>query len=135
MQRNEWDKDMDDAYCLFGVWMTPKKPVENCVTSQKHRVKWSKDEDDLLKKLYLKKKLDELVEVFGRTASALITRANKLGLTKNRYRCWNKKENDFLIKNRRNMTIRQIAEALGRSEKSVMAKVKAMGIRKSDVNE
>lgn len=45
--------------------------------------KWTYEEEELLKKLYLEKEDKELVEILNRTIPSIVQRRKKLGLTKN----------------------------------------------------
>ena len=45
--------------------------------------KWTYQEEELLKKLYLEKEDKELVEILNRTIPSIVQRRKKLGLTKN----------------------------------------------------
>ena len=46
--------------------------------------RWTDDEDELLKKLYQEKTLNELAEVFGRSANKVCRRATRLGIKKDK---------------------------------------------------
>ena len=107
----------------------------------RRRKPWTKLENQRLKLLYPKYSDGWLTREFGRTAPAILTQANILGLHKDvskgyqpplsDWRKWTGKETVFLLKHHKTMTFSDIAAAMGRSCNSVAAKTVRLGLKKA----
>ena len=98
--------------------------------SNNKRKFWSDNEDILLKNTYERLPLDETVRLFpDRTRTAIILRAEKLGLcayVDTKY--YSQEEEDFIKNNYRNMSDEEMGSILGRSKSSIKNHRALMGI-------
>lgn len=79
--------------------------------------KWTKSEEEFLIKNFNKLKTGELAKRLNRTDRAILYRANKLGLSKNR--TWTEDETKWLIENYSSLPIQDICIKLSRTEDSI----------------
>lgn len=92
---------------------------------------WSRDEVELLKKLYPNRNPQEVAEKIGRSLYAVREKAFRLGLKKNGYSGWLKDDVELLRKLFPNRSTRYVADKLGRSLSSTADKAYQMGIKKT----
>ncbi len=90
---------------------------------------WSKQEETLLRKLYLHKSHPEIAEQLGRSAAAIMQRAHKLGFRK-MAPLWSKKELDLLKKLYPSRMAEEIAEQIGRPVQAVRLRIFKLGLKK-----
>jgi hypothetical protein len=90
--------------------------------------KWTAKEDKLLKKLYYKRPLRELEDVFDCCDNVIFKKARKLGIPK-RVKPWTDKELKFLKKNYGRMLVKEIARHVARPRKGIMYKASELGLR------
>lgn len=88
---------------------------------------WTAQEDQLLRKNYNKKPLDEVAKIIGRPAFSLVNRAGTLGLRK-RKPWWSSGEILFLKQHYPSKGAPFVADALQRSLASVHGKAKGLGL-------
>ena len=93
---------------------------------------WSKQEEALLRKLYLHKSHQEIADQIGRSIPAILGRAQILGL-RNKTRYWSRKEVALLKKLYLTHQDNQIAARIGRSTGSVAIKRFKLGLKKRKV--
>ena len=90
---------------------------------------WSKDEIELLKKLYPKGSVQEIVDKTGRTHAAITQKAFCLGIKV--HTGWSPNEIKLLKKLFPTTENREIAERLGRSVKTVRMKAFFLDLEKN----
>jgi len=91
--------------------------------------RWSKQEEDLLEKLYLHKNCCETAEQIGRSVSAITMRASQLGLRRTAP-LWSKKELSLLRRLYPFRTAEQIAQEVGRPVRATRSKIFKLGLKK-----
>ena len=79
--------------------------------------KWTKTEEEFLVKNFNKLETSELAKRLNRTDRAILYRANKLGLSKNRI--WTEDETKWLTENYSSLPIQDICIKLSRTEDSI----------------
>ncbi|VWL91592.1 Uncharacterised protein [Collinsella intestinalis] len=87
-----------------------------------NRRPWTEVQDDVLREAYGKAPVERIAKVLGRTVSATVVHARKLGLTKG-CRVWTAEEIDRLAEFRSHMTMREASGLMGRSEWACQRKV------------
>lgn len=87
------------------------------------RKPWTSVQDDLLREAYGKAPVERIAKVLGRTVSAVVVRAKKLGVCADGSRAWTDDEIDRLAELRTRMTMREASELMGRSEWACQRKV------------
>jgi hypothetical protein len=97
-------------------------------TIQKRITNWTSEEDNWLKKNYLKNTLEECSNVLNRTKNAIVIRATRtLALKNNKY--WTTEELDFLIENYPHSTIIDLQKNIKKSKKSIIGKANKLGLK------
>lgn len=84
---------------------------------------WTEVQDDLLREAYGKAPVERIAKVLGRTVTAVLIRANKLGVRTGGRRAWSAEEISRLAELRQRMTMREASELMGRSEWACQRKV------------
>lgn len=83
------------------------------------RKKWTNEEINLFIEIYPIEKMEELIKIFNRSESSLVTKANKLGIKRevksDGSRYYSEYEKEYIINNAKNKTLSQIAKELNRS--------------------
>ncbi len=89
---------------------------------------WSKQELTLLKKLYPDNNVQDIANQLGRTITAVLTKAHRLGLRKSHV--WSKKELNLLKKLYPSRTAQQIADQIGRPVPATRKRIFKLGLKK-----
>jgi len=92
-------------------------------------MKWTKGEENFLKRKYGEMSPKELADLLGRTKSSITHKASQLGVTKEK-KYWTEEEIEVLKKNYHKKTAEEIADLLGRTENSVTHKARRLGVAK-----
>ena len=93
---------------------------------------WTKDEDDLLAKLWPTLSVAQISERMGRTLKGVYRRANRLGLTCGQpqaKKAWTPEDDAVLKANLGTMTYAEIGVLLNRTDKSVKARALHLSLR------
>lgn len=90
---------------------------------------WTDKENKLLKKVYNKRPLRELVGIFGRSHNTITKQARKLKIPK-RAKPWTNPQIKYMRKNYGWMTAMEIAKHAGHSPQMVREKARRLGLRK-----
>lgn len=107
-------------------WVREKR-LNDIKYSKKKNARWTKKEDDVLRRMYKYYSLKEIREVVGRTEEAISIRIRKLGLKRRVVIRWSDKEIKMLLKmKKKGMSENKIAIELGRSSGSVNKKYKEL---------
>lgn len=91
--------------------------------------KWTKEEVELLKKVYPTKSKKELEKLFQRNMSAITFKANHLNLKRQQY--WTKKEEEYLVNNYAKYSDEELSIKLNRSIPGIRNKASRLGLRKN----
>jgi hypothetical protein len=100
---------------------------EKSRSTKKARPLWTAQEDQLLRKYYNKKPLEDLGQMLGRSSYSMIERAGKLGVRKKKP-WWSSGEILFLKQHYPTKGAPYVADALQRSWASVHGKAKGLGL-------
>lgn len=107
-------------------WVREKR-LNDIKYSKKKNARWTKKEDDVLRRMYKYYSLKEIREVVGRTEEAISIRIRRLGLKRRVVIRWSDKEIKMLLKmKKKGMSENKIAIELGRSSGSVNKKYKEL---------
>ena len=95
--------------------------------------KWTEKEENLFIQLYPMERLNDLVDLFGRSAISLKSKAHKLGIIKklkeDGSRPYTEDEKEYIRYNYGNSSPREIAEKLGRTRSSVVSIAETMKVK------
>ena len=101
------------------------------------RTKWSKDEDDIIRDMYSKYPIKELVTVLpNRSKDAIILRANKLGLL-SYYKAnslWTEEQKQYIIDNWELEPDKIMAKKLNKTFRAVKAQREFLGIYRRNIS-
>lgn len=111
-------------------WVREKR-LNDIKYSKKKNARWTKREDDVLRRMYKDYSLKEIREVVGRTEDAITIRIRRIGLKRRVVIRWSDKEIKMLLRlKKKGMSENKIAIELGRSSGSVNKKYKEL-VRKA----
>lgn len=111
-------------------WVREKR-LNDIKYSKKKNARWTKSEDDVLRRMYKDYSLKEIREVIGRTEDAITIRIRRIGLKRRVVIRWTDKEIKMLLRmKKKGMSENKIAIELGRSSGSVNKKYKEL-VRKA----
>lgn len=112
-----------------------KRPKEDFILYFKElhmSKKWSEKELKLFKRLYLTKPMEELIQTFNRSKSALVSKANHIGIKReiksDGSTYYTNEEKEYIVENSRFMSIEEIAEKLGRTIISVKSMAEKLDV-------
>ncbi len=90
--------------------------------------RWTPEEDALLRQLYGKVPVPQVVRLLGRSRNSIAGRAGALSLRCRKSPEWTDAETDFLRRNHGRLTERQIARILGRTYTAVRIRSKKLAL-------
>lgn len=90
---------------------------------------WTTQETERLKKIYRRRSLGEVAQIFGRSIQAVSNQARKMKIAK-RTRPWTKAELKYLRKNWRIMTAEELSRHIGHSPITIRGKFRELGLKK-----
>ena len=96
-------------------------------TTEGKKRRWSKDEDNLLKKLYLKNDVQYIADKINRSVTAIHRHACIIGIT-NKCVLWSSQEEKLLKKLWSKKSYSDIAKIIGRSVSAITLKAHKLGL-------
>ena len=90
---------------------------------------WTTQEKELLKKIYRRRPLGEVAQIFGRSKQAVSNQARKMEIAK-KARRWTKAELKYLMKNWRIMTAEELSRRIRHSPMTIRGKFRKLGLKK-----
>ena len=121
----------------LGISFDNKNKTSSKNFDNANRTKWSEDEDNIVKDMYSKYPIEELIKVLpSRSKDAIILRANKLGVL-SYYKTnslWTEKQRQYIIDNWELEPDKIIAIKLNKTFRAVKAQRELLGIYRRDMS-
>ncbi|RLG78532.1 MAG: hypothetical protein DRO14_00420 [Thermoprotei archaeon] len=93
--------------------------------------RWSKEEIEVLRKVYPDAGAKKVAELIGRSVDSVVAKAKELGIRRKRKVVWTDEMVGFLVSNYNVMTMDEIAEYLGVDSVDVLNKARQLGLKKN----